>query len=1313
MAKLLKQRGRSAFSGYTHGKENGVTSTTAHDDVAMLPGVVVTSNADFEDLNCSCSRCNSPLHVLLCFLFGWVAFGTAGTTLYFSSRSPSFSRSSGVEAAIDVSMQNRPMIPKRPSLLEGSNAGRNHEEIRVWKLRDEDEKTSILEQKVDSNGIGIAPTLDRFKRYGAPTSQNHSGHNLGGGGMSGAVSTRVENTLLEFARLLRSKNVTFFLFGPTLQRYVGGSLGIDMSHPKQYIEAMHVGIWLSKNNLRDVRKVLYSLGFSSSNDVVGLSVGIPGDHIFLQEEKKAYTNAVFVSTFSYAKNYIWQGTRLSPKLSYKPFSLSHISVKLQKSKTTEMILVPRPAASIMWEQRGDLLAFGGHSARFQVPTLAKPANVVIPCINSTVYGKLNQFGREGKIFSPLAKEIYFYKQSGHLKIDIPVVERKKIAFTETKTDVVKSAYNSLANANDAVEYVKGTKFTFHKVQAGENLEDILQTYSIQREKFIKWNNLKSNNVLKNGEEFIVGVHFKKRRLRLTADTSLRSMTDSAQRSESFGREGHEIQINAHPNANKNTRKILINHNEKYYNKKRLFFVAKPGDSYESVAKQYKITAAALRSMNGISDLHSSTTMYSGETYEIIVPTLKLSSGPAGFQERERPIKATGVTDSAGIYICTDSCSTSHDGSCDDGGANSNNNFCSFGTDCSDCGHRSTGNTLRDNDKRLQGWSSKKKKAVKVAPEKQTRRVLKDKSNGVNVNGIIGSRPYMLDVPAQSTFSGNPKLNLLPEDWEGDKELFLYIEKKDQDNDLQDPMCNDMCKYANDGVCDDGGSKSKSQVCVVGSDCSDCGSRKIMTATSGTTDVRKNQVGVVESQYPFPSSNSKRVSSSDIVEEFLGEFFLFHVAAVDDTIIFLSQKYDISTFLFAQLNSLRVSDPLVEGTEYLIGKHTTTSTKRASGLNIFQSGVQRDNEIGHVSRSIKGKEKDLMLGATIPTELNLFKIGVAVFVKSDVDHFLNYWWKGKIVGESMGKDGILYRVQPVQSGGSISTKRDFAREDLVLDVPPQAKDLDAILATGNLVKENILIFGRISNTVGGWGSKLIGRDKNGKYVAETLTLKGLRTNSLDAKYFRVLENHGIKANTFTYIRYLRAASLQSLTLASNIIEELGVPHWLSGDTYSNWLKYCSIFPLNVGVDHRFFLSVHYFDWNTNIKLKLQNIGFKLVQENIFPKLNDTRKVQATQIIFSRPIFCISKKRNAESNGRQLPVDCGPEYEKYKNFFNIRLVIDIVQTRVFPFARKYLYWGEFGKTGNFIKFQSVPLFDLQWVDLYGWRFRLPAPPRKPHF
>ena len=46
-------------------------------------------------------------------------------------------------------------------------------------------------------------------------------------------------------------------------------------------------------------------------------------------------------------------------------------------------------------------------------------------------------------------------------------------------------------------------------------------------------------------------------------------------------------------------------------------------------------------------------------------------------------------------LCTNTCATSNDNECDDGGPNSLYSICGLGTDCNDCGPRTVGQTCTD------------------------------------------------------------------------------------------------------------------------------------------------------------------------------------------------------------------------------------------------------------------------------------------------------------------------------------------------------------------------------------------------------------------------------------------------------------------------------------------------------------------------------------------------------------------------------------------------------------------------------------------
>ncbi len=59
-----------------------------------------------------------------------------------------------------------------------------------------------------------------------------------------------------------------------------------------------------------------------------------------------------------------------------------------------------------------------------------------------------------------------------------------------------------------------------------------------------------------------------------------------------------------------------------------------------------------------------------------------------------PRQAGGAAPPTGGSMCTNTCSTSNDGECDDGGPGSLYSICGLGTDCNDCGPRATGGAVQ-------------------------------------------------------------------------------------------------------------------------------------------------------------------------------------------------------------------------------------------------------------------------------------------------------------------------------------------------------------------------------------------------------------------------------------------------------------------------------------------------------------------------------------------------------------------------------------------------------------------------------------------
>ncbi len=113
--------------------------------------------------------------------------------------------------------------------------------------------------------------------------------------------------------------------------------------------------------------------------------------------------------------------------------------------------------------------------------------------------------------------------------------------------------------------------------------------------------------------------------------------------------------------------------------------------------------------------------------------------------------------------CTETCATSGDGECDDGGENSIYAVCDYGTDCADCGPRVCSNTCSS------------------------------PNDGECDDGGANS---LYDICAIGTDCA----------------------------DCGARTCSNTCVSSNDNECDDGGEGSLYDICALGTDCADCGVR---------------------------------------------------------------------------------------------------------------------------------------------------------------------------------------------------------------------------------------------------------------------------------------------------------------------------------------------------------------------------------------------------------------------------------------------------------------------------------------------------------
>ncbi|KAH9260594.1 hypothetical protein BASA81_001061 [Batrachochytrium salamandrivorans] len=140
--------------------------------------------------------------------------------------------------------------------------------------------------------------------------------------------------------------------------------------------------------------------------------------------------------------------------------------------------------------------------------------------------------------------------------------------------------------------------------------------------------------------------------------------------------------------------------------------------------------------------------------------------------------------------CNDLCELANNGQCEDGVETAISSQCDPGTDCTDCGLRNV---------YTQNPSVSPTSQPSAAPS-----TLPTGSPSISPAVTLAPTNVPLQLPttkptAKPTVKG---ATLAPDAWN----------------------CNNLCLWARDGVCDDGGPDSRYNVCIPGSDCKDCGPR---------------------------------------------------------------------------------------------------------------------------------------------------------------------------------------------------------------------------------------------------------------------------------------------------------------------------------------------------------------------------------------------------------------------------------------------------------------------------------------------------------
>jgi len=191
--------------------------------------------------------------------------------------------------------------------------------------------------------------------------------------------------------------------------------------------------------------------------------------------------------------------------------------------------------------------------------------------------------------------------------------------------------------------------------------------------------------------------------------------------------------------------------------------------------------------------------------------------------------------------CTETCTSSSDGVCDDGGSNSESSSCYLGTDCTDCGPRSTTYSIA---------------AADVDGDGDLDVLLGNYDYGgpsrVLLNAGDGTFPTSIELPGGSAFT----YSIAAADVDGDGDLDVLLGNSKSPSRVllnagdgvswtyitlpDGGICTETCESSSNGICDDGwkdGGNGWSFSCELpGTDCADCGPRSFDTRSIAAADV---------------------------------------------------------------------------------------------------------------------------------------------------------------------------------------------------------------------------------------------------------------------------------------------------------------------------------------------------------------------------------------------------------------------------------------------------------------------------------------------
>ena len=164
-----------------------------------------------------------------------------------------------------------------------------------------------------------------------------------------ALEGQMDEVLYRLHNSMLNNDVSFFLFGPTLQRFLGGQIAIESGFSGlagKYVRSLHIGVWFHHVNASDddmvskLKLVFGNMHYTMPSPSIVIPPGMPGDLVFVPKSARGNNMVpVYVSPFYRGQTFVWHGGRRGPKISYENFLTTSTEASLQEDDAEQTTLL--------------------------------------------------------------------------------------------------------------------------------------------------------------------------------------------------------------------------------------------------------------------------------------------------------------------------------------------------------------------------------------------------------------------------------------------------------------------------------------------------------------------------------------------------------------------------------------------------------------------------------------------------------------------------------------------------------------------------------------------------------------------------------------------------------------------------------------------------------------------------------------------------------------------------------------------------------------------------------------------------------------